>query len=127
MHAADSHSILFVSVFLLMMSPFAAKRSAGDTVETDSRLTQNGFLKIDGQGPRLMLRRVADNWVLIAVKEHTQGVSFRVKQLPKEMEGRTLYRLYSEETQIVRDGGFRDGIRGLGVHVYATSRDFESK
>jgi hypothetical protein len=50
-----------------------------------------------------------------------------VKQLPKEIEGRTLYRLDSEETRVVTDGGFRDGMRGLGVHVYATSRDFESK
>jgi hypothetical protein len=82
---------------------------------------------IDGQGPRLMLRRAGDHWILIAVNECAQGVSFQVKQLPKEMEGRTLYRLYSEETQVVRGGGFRDGIRGLGVHVYATSRDFESK
>jgi len=82
---------------------------------------------IDGQGIRLMLRRVADDWVLIAVNECTQGVSFQVRQLPQEMEGRTLYQLFSEETQVVTKGVFRDGIRGLGVHVYATSRDFESK
>jgi hypothetical protein len=82
---------------------------------------------IDSPGPKLMLRRTADKWVLIAVNEYAQGVSFQVRQLPKEMEGRTLYRLYSEETQAVTQGSFRDGIRGLGVHVYATSRDFESK
>ena len=82
---------------------------------------------VDGQGPTLMLRRAADNWVLVAVNECTQGVSFQVQQLPKEMEGRTLYRLYSEESQVVTKGSFRDGIRGLGVHVYATSREFESK
>lgn len=50
-----------------------------------------------------------------------------LQRLPKEMEGRTLYRLDSEETHVVAERAFRDGIRGLGVHVYATSRAFEAK
>jgi hypothetical protein len=94
---------------------------------TPVAVTDETYGSVDGQGPKLMLRRVADHWVLIAVNEYTQGVSFEVKQLPKEMEGRTLYRLHSEETQVVTNSAFRDGIRGLGVHVYATSRDFESR
>jgi hypothetical protein len=100
----------------------------GGRVEgTPVAVADETYGSIDGQGPSLMLRRVADNWALIAVNECAQGVSFQVKQLPKEIEGRTLYRLDSEETRVVTDGGFRDGMRGLGVHVYATSRDFESK
>lgn len=94
---------------------------------TPMAVADETYGSVDGQGPTLMLRRAADNWVLVAVNECTQGVSFRVQQLPKEMEGRTLYRLYSEESQVVTKGSFRDGIRGLGVHVYATSREFESK
>ena len=82
---------------------------------------------VDGQGPKLMLRRTGDDWVLIAVNEYAQAISFSVRQLPQALEGKTLYRLHSDETQVVRDGGFQDGIRGLGVHVYATSRRFEAE
>ncbi len=82
---------------------------------------------VDGEGPRLMLRKADADWVLIAVNEYAQGISFSVSNLPKEIEGKTLYRLYSDETQVVNDGGFHDGIRGLGVHVYATNRRFEAK
>ncbi|MEN6423969.1 MAG: hypothetical protein ABFE13_01295 [Phycisphaerales bacterium] len=82
---------------------------------------------VDDEGPRLMLRRAGNDWVLIAVNEYGQGVSFSVSNLPKEIEGKTLYRLYSDETQVVRDGGLHDGIRHLGVHVYATSRRFEAR
>ena len=82
---------------------------------------------IDGQGPRLILRKAGKDWVLIAVNEHSQGISFTVSALPDELEGRTLYRLYADETHRVQNRAFHDGIRGFGVHVYATSRRFESK
>lgn len=82
---------------------------------------------IDGRGPRLMLRKAGDDWVLIAVNECAQGISFDVTGLPEELEGKTFYRLYWPETQIVEAGGFHDGIRGLDVHIYATSRRFESE
>lgn len=80
---------------------------------------------IDGQGPRLMLRKTQDQWVLLAVNEHSQGISFTVSNLPAELEGRTLYGLYSDEGHIVRQRTIHDGIRGFGVHIYATSRHFE--
>jgi hypothetical protein len=80
---------------------------------------------IDGQGPQLLLRKTDKDWVLIAVNKHNQGIAFTVSRLPKEIEGKTLYRLYSEESHIVKKGIVRDGIRGFGVHVYATSRCFE--
>ncbi len=83
------------------------------------------FGSIDGQGPRLMLRKTNKDWVLIGVNEHAQGVAFTVKNLPKEIEGKTLYRLYSDESHIVENKAIRDGIRSFGVHVYATSRRFE--
>jgi len=82
---------------------------------------------IDGQGPTLMLRRTGNDWVLLAVNEWDLGVSFSVTGLPAELEGKTLYRLYSDESHIVSDATIRDGIRGFGVHVYATSRRFEAK
>ncbi len=94
---------------------------------TPAVVVDETYGSIDGQGVRLMLRRAADDWVLIAVNECAQGVSFQVTQLPKEIEGKTLYRLYSEEAQVVAKGAFRDGMRGLGVHIYATSHEFEAK
>ena len=78
------------------------------------------------QGPRLMLRHSGDDWLLIAVNEADQGLSFTVSGLPAELEGVALQRLYSDETHTVRNGRFRDGIRPIGVHVYATSRRFET-
>ena len=82
---------------------------------------------IDGQGPRLMLRKAGQDWLIIAVNEHSQGISFTVSKLPEELEGKTLYRLYSDETRKVENRAFHDGIRGFGVHVYAISRRFEAK
>jgi len=82
---------------------------------------------IDGQGPRLILRKAGQDWVMIAVNEHSQGIAFTISRLPKEIEGKTLYRLYSEENHIVKEGIIRDGIQGFGVHVYATSRRFETE
>jgi len=100
----------------------------GDCVSIEPvAIADETYGSIDSQGPRLMLRRTGDDWVLIAVNEYAQGISFSVPSLPRELEGKTLYRLYSEETHVVSNGGFRDGISGLGVHVYATNRDFESK
>lgn len=82
---------------------------------------------IDGEGPRLMLRKAGQDWVLIAVNEHSQGISFAINGLPGELNGKVLYRLYSDETHTPRNGTIRDGIRGFGVHVYATSRRFEAR
>jgi hypothetical protein len=82
---------------------------------------------IDGEGPRLMLRKTVEDWVLIAANEHAQGISFTISGLPKEMEGKTLHRLHSDESHIVKGRAIRDGIRGFGVHVYATSRRFENR
>lgn len=80
---------------------------------------------IDGQGPQLLLGKTGKDWVLIAVNENNQSIAFTVSRLPKEIEGKTLYRLYSDESHIVKQGLIRDGIRGFGVHVYSTSRCFE--
>ena len=82
---------------------------------------------IDGQGPRLMLRKTGQDWLMIAVNEHSQGISFTASKLPRELEGKTLYRLYSDETHPIVNRAFHDGIRGFGVHIYATSRHFETR
>jgi len=82
---------------------------------------------IDGQGPHLMLRKTEQDWILIAVNEHSQGISFTVSKLPDELEGKTLYRLYSDEIHEIQSGAFHDGIKGFGVHVYATSHRFEAE
>ena len=78
------------------------------------------------RGPRLILRQSGNDWVLIAVHEQNEGCAFTVQGLPRALEGRKLLRLYSDETHTVHDGRFQDGIRGFGVHVYATSRRFEA-
>jgi hypothetical protein len=82
---------------------------------------------IDGSGPVLMLRRAGSDWVLLAVNDHAQGISFSITHLPPELEDKTLYRLYSQESHVVKNATIRDGIRGFGVHVYSTSRRFEAR
>lgn len=76
-------------------------------------------------GPRLMLRKAGDDLVLIAVNERNAAVPFAVEDLPKELEGKTLYRLECDESHVVKDGRFDDGIVPFGVHVYSTSRRFK--
>lgn len=91
-------------------------------------VADESFGSIDpDDGPRLMLRKTGDDWVLIAVNERNQPVAFSMKDLPEELEGKTLFRLYSNTSFTVADGGFRDGLGGHGVEVYATSRRFEAK
>jgi hypothetical protein len=128
-HAIEKDSVLWqdlmkVAQELRALEPaLVANRAGTDPVA----LADETYGSVDSQGPTLMLRGTGDDWVLIAVNEYAQAISFNVRQLPQALEGKTLYRLHSDETQIVRDGGFHDGIRGLGVHVYATSRSFEAK
>ena len=85
------------------------------------------YTTYSGGDPKLMLRQVGDDWVLIAVNEWRTGVAFDLQDLPKALEGKKLYRLYSNEERTVRNGGFHDGIRGHDAQVYATSRRFEAK
>ncbi len=85
------------------------------------------FGSIDGQGPRLMLRKTGEDWMLIAVNENAQSIAFTIDKLPEEIEGKVLYRLYSDESHIVKNKAIHDGIRGFSVHVYATNRRFEVK
>ena len=76
-------------------------------------------------GPRLMLRKTGEDWVLIAVNERNAAVPFSVENLPAELEGKTLYHLECDETHVVKGGRFDDGIVPFGVHVYSTSRRFK--
>jgi hypothetical protein len=80
---------------------------------------------VDGGGIRLMLKQTDEDYVLIAVNETPHGVAFEVRKLPAQLEGRVLHRLWTNENVSVGGGAFRDGIRGMDVHVYATSRRFE--
>lgn len=85
------------------------------------------YASIGKEGPVLMLRKTGDDYVLIAVNESYAGIGFNVSRLPDELNGKTLYRLYSEEARPVQNKSFRDGIKGFGVQVYAASRRFEAK
>lgn len=71
------------------------------------------------------LRRVDEEFVLLLANESPHGLRFTVGGLPKALDGRTLHRLSSDETREVSGGRLEDGIRGMEVHVYATSRRFE--
>ncbi|HPJ99348.1 MAG TPA: hypothetical protein PKW60_07655, partial [Candidatus Hydrogenedentes bacterium] len=83
------------------------------------------YASVGSEGPVLMLRRAGEDWILIAVNESYAGIGFEVSQLPPELNGKSLYRLYSNETITVQNNRFRDGIRGYDVQVYATSTRFE--
>lgn len=96
--------------------------------EVPAARSEETYGSVDGQGPRLLLRKTGEDWVLIAVNEMgAAGLAFDVTGLPNALNGKTLYRLYSDESHAVSGGGFRDGIRGHDVHVYATSRRFETR
>lgn len=94
---------------------------------------EEGFGSNDGSGIRLTLRQVGEDHVLIVANETgggqalAGGLAFTVSDLPASLEGRTLHRLGTTESHVVRDRGFRDGIRRFDVHVYATSRRFEPR
>jgi len=79
----------------------------------------------DGPGPALLLRKVEDDFVILAVNETRYGLSFHVSKLPRALEGRVLHRLGTDETHTVSEGSFSDGIAAFDVHVYSTSRRFE--
>lgn len=83
------------------------------------------YASIGEEGPALMLRQADEDWVLIAANESYAGIGFEVSQLPDELNGKTLYRLHTDESVTVQDNRFRGGIKGYDVHVYATSRRFE--
>ena len=88
---------------------------------------ETDYTTFSGGDPKLMIRQVGGDWVLIAVNEWRFGVAFDVCELPKAFEAKTLYRLYCDEEHVVKDGKFHDGIVANGVHVYATSRRFEPR
>ncbi|MHC1769149.1 MAG: hypothetical protein AB9869_33510 [Verrucomicrobiia bacterium] len=81
---------------------------------------------IDGAGIVCSLRQVDDDYILLVVNEAGDGLAFSIENLPAKLDGRTLHRLYSSEEHVIDRGALRDGIRSRDVHVYATSRRFES-
>ena len=100
------------------MAPEAAPAPTLEVEENPSSSDQGGFVS--------SLRRVGDDWVLLVANERVSGRAFRLTGMPRALEGRSLYRLGSDEEVPMKDGRLRDGIRGFDVHVYATSRRFEA-
>lgn len=88
-------------------------------------VSDENFGSTDGDGIVVMLKKVGADYVLIAVNETPHGLPFTVKNLPADLDGKTLHRLWTDETVAVTGRAMRDGIRGTNVHVYATSRRFE--
>lgn len=80
---------------------------------------------VDGKGVFITLRKVGRDYVLIVVNENSCGVPFTISRLPKEIEGKKLYRLGTDESVTVKDCSFSDGIIEYDAHVYSTSRRFE--
>lgn len=80
---------------------------------------------IDDGGILCTARRVGDDFVVLVVNETSNGLRFTLEKLPSQLEGRTLYRLYSPEENKVVTRRLTDGIKALDVHVYSTSRRFE--
>ncbi len=81
----------------------------------------------NGGDPKLILRQVGEDWALLAVNEWRFGLAFDVQGLPLALNGKKLYRLYSDEEVLVQQGGFHDGIPKQDAFIYATTRDFEAK
>lgn len=89
-------------------------------------IPETTYTAFSGGDPSLLLRQAGDDWVLFAMNTQRVGIAFQVTGLPQCLEGKTLFRLYSEEEHPATNGGFRDGIAPQGIHVYATSRRFEA-
>ena len=98
---------------------------APTTGQAPVAVSDESFGSTDRDGIRVMLRKVGEDHVLIAVNETPHGLAFEVQDLPPALEGKTLHRLWTDERVAVKQQRFRDGIRGMDVHVYATSRRFE--
>ncbi|MBN2307366.1 MAG: hypothetical protein JXR94_00245 [Candidatus Hydrogenedentes bacterium] len=90
-------------------------------------VAEGTFASANGDQVKLVLRQAGDDWVLFAHNESPIGAAFQVSGLPDALNGKTLYRLDSDEEHLVEAGGFRDGVRGHDVQVYATSRRFEAE
>ena len=90
-------------------------------------LADEGYGSVDREGPKLLLKTVGDDVVLFAVNEHYSAVAFAVRGLPSVLEGRTLHRLNADESHVVKDGAFHDGMCPNSVHVYATSKRFSKR
>ena len=80
---------------------------------------------IDGTGILCTVRRVDDDFVVVVVNETANRLRFSIENLPAKLNGRTLFRLYSPEEQVVSSRCLTDGMKSKDVHVYATSRRFE--
>lgn len=90
-------------------------------------VSEETYGSVDAQGPHLLLKKVDADYVLLVSNEIIHGLAFTVEALPKSLDGKTLYRLGTDESVVVKNRSFRDGIKGFDVHVYATSRRFEPK
>lgn len=82
---------------------------------------------IDEGGILCTMRRVGDDFVLLVENETDNGLRFTLENLPANLNGRTLSRLYSTEEHPVSGRRLTDGIKALDIHVYATSRRFEDE
>jgi len=73
----------------------------------------------------ITLRKTGSDYVLIVVNEALTSQAFTISNLPPELQGKTMYRLGSDESVVIKDRQFSDGIASFDVSVYATSRQFE--
>ena len=80
---------------------------------------------VDGKGVLATLRKSGKDYVLIVVNDNTCGIPFTIKKLPSELNGKTLFRLGTDESFEVKGRSFSSGIRQFDAQVYSTSRRFE--
>ncbi|MBL9139776.1 MAG: hypothetical protein JNK85_28155 [Verrucomicrobiales bacterium] len=132
--------------------PTEQEKSAGQTrpqlwrdllrLGRELRALEPALLAKPGRTPRLRLaatfgshdrfpliatvRQVGDDTVLILANESGHGFRFAVEGLSDRVRSRTLYRLHSTEQHQLAGGHLDDGIAPYDVHVYATSRRFET-
>ena len=102
---------------LKVLQPWLAAENAA---QQPASVARDGYGSVDDAGPLLLLKQADNTYLLIAVNEAMTAVAFSVEGLPEELEGRSLYRLGSDETVTVQNGAFKDGISGQSVLLYAT-------
>lgn len=91
---------------------------------------EDSFGSFDNNGVLFTVRQVENDFLIIVINEIESEISegrvFTLENLPRAINGRKLFRLYSDEEHVIKDKQFKDGIRQADVHVYATTRKFEN-
>ena len=110
--------ILQVASELRSLEPAILAPQIAPTVISTAHETLNS---IDPQdAPLVQVKKVGPDFFIFAANETISPVPFTISNLPHELEGKTLYRLYTHESHTIKNLSLTDGIRPFDIHIYTT-------